>query len=181
MRCKHNSPRPQLGSRRHLVCLSITRSAKEPSCVSSKNAKCPPWLPHQLQPAELLCAELLIRATKMDLKRSQCWRVGNQSCRRLQEAELLTWVTACLAARQSSTEHGKRPSHLPDRGSLETSSPLPNSWILELARHSPSCRGHQRWSELPPWRGARDSPPGVGHVLDTPAEPPSWPSSTTQE
>lgn len=55
MRCKHNSPQPQLGSGRHLVCLSITRSAKESSCVSSRNVKCLPQLPWQ--PVELLHSE----------------------------------------------------------------------------------------------------------------------------
>lgn len=62
MRCKHNSPRPQLGSGRHLVCLSIIRPAEEPSRVSNKTEKCPPQLPRQPQPAELLHAELLITA-----------------------------------------------------------------------------------------------------------------------
>lgn len=55
MRCKHNSPWPQLGSGRHLVCLSITRSAQESSCVSSRNAKRPPQL--LWQPVELLHTE----------------------------------------------------------------------------------------------------------------------------
>lgn len=123
---------------------------------------------------------------------------GNRSCRRLRAAELLTWVAARLAVRESSSEHGKSQqgtgtkTRSPQssregaqvtswtRGSLETS---PHCWGPEYQNRQSThqaATGTGAAQSCHPCRGAGDSPPGAGHVLEALAEPPSWPSHTTQ-
>lgn len=177
MRCKHNSPRPQLGFGRHLVCLSITRSAKESSCVFSRNVKCPPQLPWQ-------SVELLHTERSEPPKRTQntalyllSIRGGQPDCQGATGGRAAPWGLqlawmqgrAAPSMENPSMAQAQRAAHREPLEKVPQSLPTGHLWKPPAHCRLPeywswcslSC-GHQQPSELSLWRGTRDSSPRAG-------------------